>query len=86
MSNVRNWIICGVLLAVLFCGVTVLPPFVYLGAAFFAFSIGNAELKKGSGQAAYVPRPGRCQPIEAGNARKPRKRARPPRRGAAARR
>ncbi len=56
MSNVRNWIICSVVLAVLFCGVTILPPFLYLGAAFFAFSIGNAELRKGSGQAAYIPR------------------------------
>ena len=53
----KTWIICGVILMVMLCAVAFLPPFLYLGAAFFAFSIGNAELKKGSGQAAYVPRP-----------------------------
>jgi hypothetical protein len=58
MANLRSWIICGVLLIILTCLLgTGLPPFLYLGAAFFAFSIGNAELKKGSGQAAYIPRP-----------------------------
>jgi len=56
-SNLRSWIICGVLLLVLACAVFFLPPFLYLGAAFFAFSIGNAELRKGSGQTAYMPRP-----------------------------
>ena len=51
----RNWIICGVLLLVMLCLlITPLPPFLYLGAAFFAFSIGNAEMKKGSGAAAYT--------------------------------
>lgn len=31
------------------------PPFVFALGAFFFFSIGNAEMKKGSGAAAYVP-------------------------------
>jgi endogenous inhibitor of DNA gyrase (YacG/DUF329 family) len=54
----KNWIICGVLALVMACVALFvpLPAFLYLGAAFFAFSIGNAELKKGSGQAAYIPR------------------------------
>ena len=51
----RNWILCGVILVIMLCAVAFLPPFLYLGAAFFAFSIGNAELKKGSGAAAYTP-------------------------------
>ena len=52
----RSWIICGVLLLAMLCLLAVpLPPFLYLGAAFFAFSIGNAELKKGDGAAAYIP-------------------------------
>ncbi len=56
-TNMRSWIICGALLVIMLCTVFFLPSYLYLGAAFFAFSIGNAELKKGSGQAAYLPRP-----------------------------
>jgi len=55
-SNLRTWILCGILALVMVCAATFLPPFLMLGAAFFAFSIGNAEMKKGSGQAAYAPR------------------------------
>jgi hypothetical protein len=60
MSNGKTWLICGVILAVLTCAVAFLPPYLYLGAAFFAFSIGNAELKKNAGAAytsppAYLP-------------------------------
>ena len=42
---------------VMFCAVSFLPAPLYLVAAFFAFSIGNAQLRKGSGQAAYTTRP-----------------------------
>lgn len=38
------------------CASLFLPAPLFLGAAFFAFSIGNAELKKGGGAAAYTPR------------------------------
>lgn len=47
--HVMNWIICGVFLVFLLCLLPVLPPFLYLGAAFLAFVVGNAELKKGGG-------------------------------------
>jgi len=57
MSNLRPWIICGILLIVMTCASFFIPPQLYLAAAFFAFSIGNAELRKGGGRAAYTPRP-----------------------------
>lgn len=47
--HVMNWIICSVFLVFLLCLLPVLPSFLYLGAAFLAFVIGNAELKKGGG-------------------------------------
>lgn len=56
MSNIRNWVVCGVLLLLMTCAVAFLPPYLYLAAAFFAFTVGNAELRKGSGQTAYLPR------------------------------
>ncbi len=47
MSNsARNWIICGVLLVCMLCGVLFLPRFLFLLAAFVSFAVGNAELKK----------------------------------------
>jgi hypothetical protein len=55
-NNIKTWLICGAILLAMVCAVSFLPPFLYLGAAFFAFSIGNAELKKGSGTTtAYTP-------------------------------
>jgi len=41
----------------MFLGLSVLPPVLYIAGAFFFFSIGNAEMKKGSGAAAYVGPP-----------------------------
>jgi hypothetical protein len=58
MSNkTGKWAVFAVLLAGMICGVFFLPPFVYLVIAFFAFTIGNAELRKGSGAAAYTRPP-----------------------------
>ncbi len=53
----KSWITCIALLFMMFVGLFFLPSVIYLAGAFFFFSIGNAELKKGSGAAAYIPPP-----------------------------
>jgi hypothetical protein len=58
-NNTRNnWIFCGILLVVMLCTVSFLPSFFYLLAAFFAFAIGNAQLKTSPGTPAMAG-PGR---------------------------
>lgn len=56
-NNMRNWLICGVLLNILVWSLLFLPPFFYLLAAFFAFAIGNAQLQTRVGTPALA-RPG----------------------------
>jgi hypothetical protein len=48
MSAGRNWLVCVVVLILLFTGVTFLPPAVYLGAALIAFGLGRAASKSGA--------------------------------------
>ncbi len=55
MSAGRNWLVCVVVLILLFTGVTFLPPAVYLGAALIAFGLGRAASM--SDAAAPPPQP-----------------------------
>ena len=61
MSNQtrNNWIFCGILLVAMLCSMVFLPPFLYLVAAFFAFAIGNSQLRSAPGAPAMAG-PGRA--------------------------
>jgi len=48
MSTSKSWLICAVLVLVMFVGFSFLPPTVYLFGAILAFVIGNTESKTGA--------------------------------------
>ena len=48
-SHSKSWVAFAIIVPIMLCSVLILPPFIYLGIAFFAFLIGNAQLKTGGG-------------------------------------
>ncbi len=51
----KKWMLYSILLLVMLCGVSFLPPIVYLFGALAFFVIGNSEYKKGSSPAITLP-------------------------------